>query len=107
MGITKFVLKRPVTTVMALLCLLVFGISSVFSATLEQMPDTRPAHADRHAPFRAPGPEDIDELVTQPIEDEVSTLEGVKSISSSSSDGNARSCWNTTTARTWMRPMTR
>ena len=39
MGLTKFVLKRPVTTVMALLCLLVFGISSVFSATLEQMPD--------------------------------------------------------------------
>ena len=35
MGLTKFVLKRPVTTVMALLCLLVFGISSVFSATLE------------------------------------------------------------------------
>lgn len=40
MGITKFVLKRPVTTIMALLCLVVFGISSVFSATLEQMPDT-------------------------------------------------------------------
>ena len=40
MGITKFVLKRPVATVMALLCLLVFGISSVFSATLERMPET-------------------------------------------------------------------
>ena len=42
MGITRFVLKRPVTTIMALLCLLVFGISSVYSATLEQMPDTDP-----------------------------------------------------------------
>ena len=35
MGLTRLVLKRPVATVMTLLCLLVFGISSVFSATLE------------------------------------------------------------------------
>ena len=40
MGITRFVLKRPVTVFMALLCLIVFGISSVFRADLEQMPDT-------------------------------------------------------------------
>lgn len=40
MGLTRYVLKRPVTTILALLCILVFGISSVFSATLEQMPDT-------------------------------------------------------------------
>ena len=39
MGVTRFVLKRPVTVLMALLCLIVFGISSVFNATLEQMPD--------------------------------------------------------------------
>ena len=39
MGVTKYILKHPVTTVMALLCLVVFGISSVFSAKLEQMPD--------------------------------------------------------------------
>ena len=32
MGVTKYILKHPVTTVMALLCLVVFGISSVFSA---------------------------------------------------------------------------
>ena len=48
MGLTRFVLKRPVATVMALLCLLVFGISSVFNATLEQMPDTD-QHADYHS----------------------------------------------------------
>ncbi len=90
MGITRFVLKRPVTTIMALLCLLVFGISSVFSATLEQMPDTDQPMLIIMATYSGAGPEDIDELVTQPIEDEVSTLEGVKSISSTSGDGNAR-----------------
>ena len=54
MGITKFVLKRPVATVMALLCLLVFGISSVFSATLERMPETE-RQAGREMPPASSG----------------------------------------------------
>ena len=89
MGITKFVLKRPVTTVMALLCLLVFGISSVFSATLEQMPDTDQPMLIISASYSGAGPEDICELVTEPIEDAVGTLEGIKSMSSSSSENRA------------------
>ena len=82
MGITKFVLKRPVTVFMALLCLIVFGISSVFSADLEQMPDTDQPMMIVMASYSGAGPEDMDELVTQPIEDQVSTLEGVKSMTS-------------------------
>lgn len=90
MGITKFVLKRPVTVIMTLLCLLVFGISSVFHASLEQMPEMETPMMTIMARYEGAGPEDISELVTEPIEDAVSTLEGVKSISSSSSDGSAR-----------------
>ena len=92
MGITKFVLKRPVTVIMTLLCLLVFGISSVFHASLEQMPEMETPMMTIMARCEGAGPEDISELVTEPIEDAVSTLEGVKSISSSSSDGSASSC---------------
>lgn len=89
MGITKFVLKRPVTIIMALLCLLVFGISSVFNAALEQMPEMETPMMTIMATYEGAGPEDISELVTEPIEDAVSTLEGVKSISSSSNDGSS------------------
>ena len=89
MGLTRLVLKRPVATVMTLLCLLVFGISSVFSATLEQMPDTDTPMLIVMGMYSGAGPEDINELVTEPIEDEVSTLEGVKGMSSSSSDGRS------------------
>jgi len=74
---------------MTLLCLLVFGISSVFSATLEQMPDTDTPMLIVMGMYSGAGPEDINELVTEPIEDEVSTLEGVKGMSSSSSDGRS------------------
>ena len=87
MGITRFVLKRPVTVFMALLCLLVFGISSVLSADLEQMPDTDQPMMIVSASYSGAGPEDMDELVTRPIEDQVSTLEGVKSMTSNTSEG--------------------
>ena len=89
MGITRFVLKRPVTVLMALLCLIVFGISSVFNATLEQMPDMDQPMMIIMANYSGASPEDMDELVTQLIEDQVSTLEGVKSMSSSTSEGRS------------------
>ena len=38
MGLTKSVLKRPVTTVLVVLCLIVFGLQSVLSAKMELMP---------------------------------------------------------------------
>lgn len=88
-GITKYVLNHPVTTVMALLCLIVFGITSVFSATLEQMPDMETPMLIIRASYSGAGPEDICELVTEPIEDAIGTLEGVKSMSSTSNDGSA------------------
>lgn len=90
MGITKYVLKHPITTVMALLCLIVFGISSVFSAKLEQMPDMETPMMIIMASYSGAGPEDICELVTEPIEDAVGTLEGVKSITSRSNDGRSQ-----------------
>ena len=89
MGITRFVLKRPVTVLMALLCLIVFGISSVFNATLEPMPDMDQPMMIIMANYSGASPEDMDELVTQLIEDQVSTLEGVKSMSSTTSEGRS------------------
>ena len=38
-GLTRFVLKRPITTLMAVLCLIVFGYTSVTSMSLENIPD--------------------------------------------------------------------
>ena len=90
MGFTRLVLKRPITVFMMLLCLIVFGISSVFSAKLEQMPDTDQPMMIVMANYSGVSPETMDELVTKPIEDRVSTLEGVKSMSSSTSEGSCR-----------------
>ena len=53
------------------------------------MPDTDQPMLIIIASYSGAGPEDIDELVTQPIEDQVGTIEGVKSMSSTSSENRA------------------
>lgn len=89
MGFTKYILKHPVTVLMAVLCLIVFGISSVFNATLEQMPDTDRPMLIIMGRYSGASAEDMDELVTQPIEDALGTIEGVNSITSTTSDGSS------------------
>lgn len=87
MGITKFVLKRPVTTVLAVLCLIVFGYQSIKGATLELTPDMDMSMMIVLTRYSGASPDDVNELVTKPIEDSVSTLSGLDTISSTSSEG--------------------
>lgn len=82
MGLTKTVLKRPVTTLLVVLCLIVFGISSLTSSKLELMSDIEMPMLIISAIYPGANPEDVDELVIKEIEDEVGTLSGVDSITS-------------------------
>lgn len=86
MGITKSVLKRPITTVLAVLCLLVFGLSSVFSSKMELTPEMNFPMMMITAVYAGASPDDVNELVTKPIEESVGTLSGVKNIQSMSQE---------------------
>jgi len=86
MGLTKQVLRRPVTTVLVVLCLIVFGLSSVFSSKLELTPEMEMPMLIVNAVYPGASPEDVEELVTKPIEDEISTLTGIDTITSMSSE---------------------
>ncbi len=86
MGLTKGVLKRPVTTVLVVLCLIVFGLTSVFSSKLELTPEMEMPMMVVFAVYPGANPEDVDELVTRPIEDEIGTLNGIKSVNSYSNE---------------------
>ncbi len=86
MGLTKAVLKRPVTTILVVLCLIVFGISSMLSAKMELTPEMNMPMMVVSAVYAGASPEDVTELVTKPIEDEVGTLNGIKSTTSMSAE---------------------
>ena len=86
MGLTKKVLKRPVTTVLVVLCLIVFGLSSIFSSQLELIPEMEMPMLIVSAVYPGASPDDVDQLVISKIEDEIGTLSGVDSVTSMSSE---------------------
>ncbi|MBQ6857772.1 MAG: efflux RND transporter permease subunit [Lachnospiraceae bacterium] len=86
MGLTKTVLKRPVTTLIVVLCLIVFGFTSVTSNKLELMSSLEMPMLIISAIYPGASPEDVEELVVKQIEDEVGTLSGVESTTSVSSE---------------------
>ena len=86
MGLTKKVLKRPVTTVLVVLCLIVFGLSSIFSSQLELIPEMDMPMLIISAVYPGASPDDVDQLVISKIEDEIGTLSGVDSVTSMSSE---------------------
>lgn len=84
MGLTKTVLKRPVTTVLVVLCLIVFGLQSVLGAKLELMPTMDMPMLIISTIYPGASPEDVNDLVTTEIEDTVGSLSGIKNIQSTS-----------------------
>jgi len=86
MGLTRTTLKRPVTTLIVVLCLIVFGVTSVTTNKLELMSEINMPMLIISAIYPGASPEDVEELVIKEIEDEVGTLSGVETITSSSSE---------------------
>ena len=86
MNLTKNVLKRPVTTLLCVLCLIVFGISSVTGAKLELTPDLEMPMIIISTVYPGASPEDVNELVTKPIEEVTGILSGIESTTSYSQE---------------------
>lgn len=84
MGLTKAVLKRPVTTILVVLCLIVFGLQSVLGAKLELMPTMDMPMLIISTIYPGASPEDVNDLVTTEIEDSVGALSGIKTVQSTS-----------------------
>ena len=83
-GLTKLALKRPVSICMAVLALLVFGLSSAATAPMELMPDIEMPVLLVMTQYVGAAPEDVEDQVTQYIEDAAETLSGVKNVESTS-----------------------
>ena len=89
MNITRTVLKRPVTTLMVVLSLLVFGLTSVFSSRLELIPEINMPMLIVFTVYPGASPDDVMELVSKPIEDGIGTLSGLENSQSISSENSS------------------
>lgn len=80
--LTKICLKRPVSVFIIVMALIIFGISAIFSAPMELTPDMEMPMLLVMTTYGGAGPEEVEDLVTGEIEDAVSTLSGVKNVTS-------------------------
>jgi len=83
-------IKRPVTTVMITLIVFIAGIVSYNVLDLAYMPSTDAPMIMIMTTYTGCGPEEMEELVTKPIEEQLATLSDVDTISSTSSLGSSR-----------------
>jgi HAE1 family hydrophobic/amphiphilic exporter-1 len=84
-SLTKLALKRPVSSLLIVLALFVFGISSVFGFKMELTPDIEMPMLFVMTYYQGGDPETTQKLVTEVIEDAGETLSGVDSVDSQSS----------------------
>jgi len=86
MNLTRLALRRPVSCFLVILALAVFGISSLFGFRLELTPDMELPMMIVMATYPGADPESVDELVASVIEDAGSSLSGVDSVTTMSSE---------------------
>lgn len=88
-SLTKLALKRPVSALLIVLALFVFGISSVFGFKMELTPDMEMPMLFVMTIYQGGDPETTEELVTKIIEDAGKTLSGVDSVTSQTTENSS------------------
>ena len=89
MNIGKFSVKRPVTIAMCSLVLILFGVVSFTRMSVDLMPKMELPILAVMAPYDGAGPEEVEEMVTKPLESSMAGISGIDSIQSVSSAGNS------------------
>ena len=90
MSLSSLSIKRPVlATVMALVILIMGGIGYTFLG-VRDYPSVDPAIVTVSTSFPGANSDVIETQITEPLESAINSVQGIRSISSSSSDGSSR-----------------
>ncbi|MBV1756406.1 MAG: efflux RND transporter permease subunit [Dethiosulfatibacter sp.] len=87
--LSRFSVKRPVTIVMIVLIVVLIGSVSLSKLPIDLLPSIEYPVAVVSTSYSGVGPEEIETLVTRPLEDVLTTVENIDSIRSISSEGSS------------------
>ena len=82
MGITRFGLKRPISALMIILTIVMFGVASFIGRSVELIPEVTTPVLMVHTVYEGADPETVDVSVSQVIEETGETLNGIQRIQS-------------------------
>ena len=89
MGLPNLAVKRPVTITMVTLIAVILGIISFTNIQQEFMPEIDLGIAIVIANFDGAGPEEVENLVTRPLEMALGTVSSLQNINTTSSTGSS------------------
>lgn len=87
MLLTKISVQRPVAMLMFILTLVIFGIVAFVNIPIDLMPKIELPYVTVQTIYMGAGPEEIETAVVKPIEEQLSTVNDVKNITSFTSEG--------------------
>lgn len=83
-------IKRPVFTTMIVMLLVVFGLGAYPTLGIDLNPDVEFPIVTVTITYTGASPEEMESLITKPVEDAVSSVSGIKSLSSVSREGTSQ-----------------
>lgn len=89
MKLSKVSIQRPVTTVMVVFIVILLGIVSMGKLPVDLLPSIEYPYALVMTSYNGAGPQEIESLITKPLESVVGTVSNVKNITSTSSNGSS------------------
>jgi HAE1 family hydrophobic/amphiphilic exporter-1 len=89
-NISEFAIKRPIFTIMITLVVLVLGFISLSRLPIDLMPDITYPTLNISTSYPNTAPEEMEQMITRPIEEAMSSVPGVEEVFSTSSQGSSR-----------------
>ncbi|WP_273131193.1 efflux RND transporter permease subunit [Metabacillus sp. HB246100] len=86
MRISKFSIRRPVFTIVTMFLVLILGAVSVFNIPLKLIPEINPPVGVVVTNYEGAGPNEVVEKVSKPLEESLSTVQGIDKITSTSQE---------------------
>ncbi|MGM0381955.1 MAG: efflux RND transporter permease subunit [Thermodesulfobacteriota bacterium] len=86
MNLSNFAVRRPITTSMFFMAVLIFGTISFLRLPIDILPDITYPSITVVTNYEGAGPQEVERLITELIEKNISTIENVKDIRSTSSE---------------------
>ena len=88
MSFIEHSVRRPVTTMMVFVSLVVVGLIATKLVPLEYFPDISYPGAYINVPYPGASPDEVEEQVIKPIEEALASISGVDRINSNSGENN-------------------
>jgi len=89
MKISNFSIKRPVFTLVSMFLVIILGLVSLLNIPLKLIPEINPPIGVVVTSYPGASPTEVVEKVTKPIEESLSTLPGLTTLSSTSQEGSS------------------